>query len=118
MSRPERPHGTRAKYVVEKCRCAACRRANSDYQTMREKRKAYEAWGDIKPALVPADEVREHLAFLSEVGVGLRQVHRVTGIHRSTLQKLKRKSARVRYETADRILAVSSDDRAAGRWPR
>lgn len=32
----ERPHGTRAKYVWEKCRCFHCRLANTDYQTARE----------------------------------------------------------------------------------
>ena len=113
-----RPHGTRAKYVVEKCRCAECRRANCEYQTMRERRKAYEAWGDIEPALVPADEVREHLEFLSSAGIGLRTVARRTGLSRSTLSKLRRRTQRVRPRTADLILGLCTDDRAAGRWSR
>lgn len=34
----DRRHGTRAKYVWDKCRCFACRVANTDYQTGREDR--------------------------------------------------------------------------------
>lgn len=38
-SRKQRPmnqnHGTRAMYVREKCRCAACRKANNDYTKAR-----------------------------------------------------------------------------------
>lgn len=111
-----RPHGTRAKYVVERCRCPACRQANCDYQKRRERRKAYEAWGDVEPALVPADEVREHLEFLSSVGIGLRTVARRTSLSRSTLQKLKRRTQRVRPRTANLILGLCTEDRPAGRW--
>lgn len=113
MSTPattERSHGTRAKYVVEQCRCPECRRANCEYQKQRERRKAYEAWGDVTPALVPADEARAHLAFLSSAGVGSRRVSRLTGVSRSTLGRLKRTSVRVRPETADRILGLCTDD--------
>jgi arginyl-tRNA--protein-N-Asp/Glu arginylyltransferase len=114
-----RPHGTRARYVVEKCRCDACRRANCDYQTAREKRKAYEAWGDVEPALVPAEETLAHLRFLRAHGIGLRQVHKVTGLSRSSLTKLAHgERRRVTYRTHDLITAVCLDDRAAGRWGR
>lgn len=33
-----RPHGTRAKYAFEKCRCADCRAANSRYEKERRNR--------------------------------------------------------------------------------
>lgn len=112
-----RAHGTRAKYVVEKCRCQECRRANSDYQTAREKRKAYEAWGDIAPALVPADEARDHLRFLQSAGIGLRRVALLTGLSRSELSRIRKgERQRVLYSTADLILGICQDDRARGRW--
>jgi hypothetical protein len=34
---PERPHGVRSKYVVEKCRCDLCREANRKYAEERSK---------------------------------------------------------------------------------
>jgi len=112
-----RAHGTRAKYVVERCRCTACRRANTDYQTAREKRLAYEAWGDIRPALVPAGEAQRYLLTLRRHGVGLRQVCKLTGLSRSALQRLAQGGRqRVTYRTADLVLAVCTDERAPGRW--
>ena len=112
-----RQHGTRAKYVHERCRCIACRRANTAYQTANEKRHAYEAFGDVRPALVPADETREHLATLSRHGVGLRQVQKLTGIGRTALSQIRSgETRRVRFDTFDRITAVCCDERAAGRW--
>jgi hypothetical protein len=113
-----RPHGTRAKYVFEKCHCQDCRRANTAYQTAWVKRKAYEKFGAIAPALVPAAEVRDHLAFLRQHGMGLRQVSKVTGLSRSSLDKLcKGRRRRVTYRTHELVTALCLDDRAAGRWP-
>lgn len=113
-----RPHGTRAKYVAEKCHCAECRRANCDYQTAREKRKAYERFGDITPALLPAGETTRYLRLLSENGVGSRRVRVLTGISRSSLQKLASgQQRRVTYRTHDLVMGLCLDDKAAGRWP-
>lgn len=113
-----RPHGTRAKYVVERCHCRECRRANTAYQAKREKRKAYEKFGDITPALVPAEKAKAYLIFLREHGVGLRQVHKITGLSRSSLDKLaKGQNRRITYRTHDLVTGVCLDDRAAGRWP-
>jgi hypothetical protein len=112
-----RAHGTRAKYVVEKCRCVECRRANTDYQTAREKRKAYEAWGDVTPSLVPADETAAHLRLLRQHGVGLRQVCRLTGLSRSSLTKLgSGMRQRVTFRTHDLVTGICLDERAPGRW--
>ena len=113
-----RLHGTRAKYVVEKCRCQDCRRANTAYQTVREKRKAYELFGAIAPALVPADEAGKYLRLLRRNGVGLRRIRELTGLSRSSLDKLaKGRRQRVTYRTHDLVTGVCLDDRAKGRWP-
>jgi hypothetical protein len=62
--------------------------------------------------------VREHLAFLRENGVGLRQAAAVSGIKRETLTRIMGSSYRgirfVRRDTADRILAVTASDAAGG----
>lgn len=42
------PHGTRARYVGMKCRCADCKRANLDYYHARIKRRR-ELAGDVRP---------------------------------------------------------------------
>ncbi len=113
-----RPHGTRAKYVVEGCHCEACRRANRDYQAGREMRRLQEQYGAKDPDLLPADEVREHLHNLSRHGVGRRQVRRLTGISTGTIWKIKTgETRRVLATTADLVLGITTDQRAGGRWP-
>lgn len=102
----EREHG-RTKYVLEKCRCQICRRAAVDYERERRQR--------IEPAYVFAGPVREHLAFLSEQGIGAKSVARVTGLSYGAISKIiygdrtrgMGPSKRVRKATADRILAVT-----------
>jgi hypothetical protein len=112
-----REHGTRAKYVAEKCHCADCRRANTAYQTAREKRIAYERFGAIAPALVPAGQAKRHLRSLRRHGVGLRQICRLTGLSRSSLQKLRDgRRRRVTFRTHDLVTGICMDERAAGRW--
>jgi hypothetical protein len=113
-----RPHGTRAKYVVEGCHCAACRRANRDYQARREMRRLQESYGAKDPDLIDADETREHLLNLRRHGIGRRQVNRLTGLSTTTVVKIaKGETKRVLARTADLVLGITTDQRARGRWP-
>lgn len=106
MSREARAHGTYVKYVIEQCRCDECRAANRDYERERSRRCA--------PAYVDADEVRAHLAWLADRGIGLKSVAKMSGLSHGALSKLvygdsrrgTAPSKRCRPETRDRILAV------------
>lgn len=105
-------HDQRAAYVLDRCRCDGCRAATTKVQ--REMRH------QIAPAYVAADPARLHVRFLSEQGVGLKQIAKVSGVPQGTLWKLVygkpggQPSKRVRKDTLDRILAVMPSDVAAG----
>ncbi len=109
-----REHGTRVKYVIDKCRCDPCRRAATAAQ--RERRN------DIEPAYVTAGPAREHVRMLSEAGVGLKTIAKASGVANGTLSKLMfgdygRKtppSKRIRKTTLDKILAVTPTAAANG----
>lgn len=108
-----RPHGTRAKYVMERCRCGPCRRANTAYA--RERDRAARRPDGGTPAYVPAGRVREHLEWLRDGGVGLRRVAEVSGVSRSALTDIAAgRQRRLRPATGERIMAVSRRDAAAG----
>lgn len=110
----KRTHGTYVAYVIDRCRCADCRRANREYERARAAR--------LEPAYVSAGPARAHLAMLAAAGVGLKQVAKVSGVSTGTLSKLVygdgtrglAPSKRVRKATADRILAVWPSALAAG----
>lgn len=84
-----RRHGTRAKYVVERCRCEACRKANADYQRNLVRRNAY-----CESSLVDARKAREHvLSLLSSGrgktdGMGWRRVARLAGVSPGVVERL------------------------------
>lgn len=107
-----RAHGTRAKYVVERCRCDACRACSSEYERMRSRAKRRAEWFPY----VPAGRARQHVRELATQGVGLKTVAKVSGVSHGSLSRLmygdpKRgtgPSKRVRRETANAILAVNA----------
>lgn len=105
-------HAQRAAYVLDRCRCDSCRAATTAAQ--REMRN------QIAPAYVAADPARQHIRFLSEHGVGLKRIAKVSGVSQGALWKLvygkagHEPSKRVRKDTLDRILAVMPSDAAAG----
>lgn len=115
-----RAHGTQACYVHgpyrgahnEGCRCEPCRAAN------RAREQAYRQ--RVAPAYVAAGPARAHLAWLANQGVGLKQVARVSGLPHGSLSKLvygqngRPPSRRIRPATAEKILAVTPRDGAAG----
>lgn len=99
-----RDHGTRACYVLDRCRCEPCREANREYAREHARRSA--------PAYVDASRAREHLADLSRQGVGLKTVAKLTGLSHGGLSKLvygspgRPPSARIRPETERTILGL------------
>jgi hypothetical protein len=112
-----RQHGTRAKYVVEKCRCESCTQANRDYALQRDRHKRRVAFGleEHKPAFVDATEAREHLLWLSKVGVGKRQVHAQTGVSLTSIYDIRSgRLTKCRLSTANKILAVGRSKTADG----
>lgn len=109
---PGRVCGNRAKYVFDKCRCDLCTAANREYVRVAAQR--------IEPAYVRADEARAHIKELADVGVGLKQIAKASGISTGSLSKLvyssrdRGPSARIRKTTADKIMAITPADQAAG----
>src|SRR4051794_5912333 len=84
-----REHGSYVRYVQgpdindvpgRGCRCELCRAANRDYERERKRRKA--------PAYVGADDVRRHLTWLAEEGIGLKTVANVSGVPHGALSKI------------------------------
>ncbi len=107
-----RQHGDRLKYLAG-CRCAECRRANSNYSRERKRACATGGWNGI----VPAAAAREHLRQLAAQGVGRGSVSAATDIADPILGKIisgTRKNIRKRTESI--ILAVTTD--AAGDFAR
>ena len=107
-------HGTHAAYVLDACRCKPCRDANRAYEQRRRRDRAFgrEAYVDAAPA-------RQHVAFLTYDGMGLKTIAAVSGVSHGSLWKLMygkrstdgafRPSARVRPDTAAALLAVTAD---------
>jgi hypothetical protein len=101
-------HGTHACYVLDRCRCRPCARANADYEKHRARRHAYgrfDTYTDAQP-------VREHVQRLMEAGVGLKRIATLAGVSQSALGKLiygtttRPASVKTTQPVATRILAV------------
>lgn len=117
-----REHGTRAKYVAEKCRCPECREASRVYERARIRRKLYgrDPW-------VNASRARRHVRRLmasgvgQNDGVGWRRIAEVAGVSPSAVSKLiyggpgKRKpSRRIHQDTERKLLSVTRENAAEG----
>lgn len=107
-----RPPG-RSAYVMDKCRCDACRESCRVYEEKRRRQALYGRWQPY----VPADEARAHVRQLQAAGMGWKRVAKAAGIHTSVMWKLlygdptrnMAPSKRVRPQTAAAILAVEPD---------
>lgn len=98
-----RPHGDRLRYLGG-CRCAACRRANADYEKARRAARQAGDWNGI----VDAAPARAHLLKLARLGVGRRAVQAATDIAHTVLQEIRAgKKQRIRARTERKILAVT-----------
>jgi transcriptional regulator with XRE-family HTH domain len=108
-----RTHGTRAMYVVEKCRCEPCRHAHRTYARFQQKRRRLgRTQGAWALPYVNAEPIRAHIAELRAAGVGYRRIAELAGITRSSLVKIINGRRQVRRETAQAVLAVSADQLA------
>lgn len=107
-----RAHGTNAKYVVDKCRCQSCRKANRDAENYRARHIAYGTWQPY----IDAEPVRAHVRTLMDFGIGYLRIADQAGIPRSTIGKLiygdprrgQAPSKRVRPSTASKLLAIQA----------
>lgn len=104
-----RQHGTKAAYAIDCCRCEACRYSVVVYERERSRKH--------RRGLVPyidAQPVRDHLAHLSEEGIGWQRAARLAGVHNGVVWKIiygdssrgMAPSKRVRRRTAEKLLAV------------
>jgi hypothetical protein len=97
-----RPHGTRSRYVVERCRCRSCRSANTAY--WRERRRH-------PSPLVDATPVREHLEWLASRGIGKRAIAAATGLHTTVIVAIRSgRRRRITIGVGEALLAVSVQD--------
>jgi hypothetical protein len=100
----DRPCGDRLRYIAG-CRCAECRQANTAYEKARAVARRSGDWNGI----VPATRAREHLAQLSERGIGRRTVGDVSGIADTVLSDIiAGRKVRIRARTERLILAVGT----------
>lgn len=113
-----REHGTRAKYVVEGCRCVPCKRANRAEENHRSRLEAYGQWQPY----VDAAPARAHVRALQAYGLGWKRIAVLADVPISTMSKLlygaprrgMGPSKRVRPETAAKILAVVATPESLG----
>lgn len=107
-----RAHGTRVKYVIDKCRCDDCREASRAAEAIRRRDRAYgiQSYIDAQPA-------RDHVSALGQQGMGWKRVARTAGLSPSTVWKLmygdpargREPNKRIRPATAEAILSVELD---------
>lgn len=108
-------HGTRAAYVLDKCRCFPCATANAQAESHRERQKVYGRYDKY----VEAEPVREHVRALMAKGMGWKRVAAAARVPSSSMWKLlygKRQadgsqtpSRRTTRTNAERLLSVTLD---------
>ena len=98
-----REHGDRLRYIAG-CRCDLCRKANSAYESARQKARAAGDWNGI----VSAAKARAHLLWLSKHGVGRRAVGAASDIADTILSDIRSgRKPNIRARTERKILAVT-----------
>lgn len=73
-------HGTRAAYVLDRCRCLPCKVANREGMARAKRAKLYG-----RGRLVDAGPVRAHVQQLQAEGMGWKRIARAAGVHTSTV---------------------------------
>ena len=96
------PHGTRARYNSQRCRCSDCRHANTAYEKSRQ-----------RDPRVDAAPIVAHIETLNRQQIGLRSIEDVTGVDRNRLKRII-EGAKPRRSEANKILAVDSSVIADG----
>jgi hypothetical protein len=77
-------HGTRAAYVKDRCRCAACTAANTAASRIATRERIYGRWRPY----VDAGPVREHIAALRAAGIGVERIAHLAGLSVSHIREL------------------------------
>lgn len=109
-----RDHGTRSRYVADRCRCEPCTAANRDYHRSNERRRAHASANPARQYLVDAEPARQHVHSLQAAGMGWRRIATQAGVGGTVVKKLvwgdpargQAPAKRLRPETAQRLLAV------------
>ena len=100
-----KPCGTRLRYMAG-CRCADCRKANSSYESSRQRARRAGDWNGI----VDAAAAHAHMRKLSRHGVGRRAVRAATDIADTVLRDIRSgRKQRIRARTSRLILAVTRE---------
>ena len=96
-----REHGTRSKYVTDKCRCDLCRKANTAYYHKDKYNQA--------PKFVKASRTRKHIAELRAAGVGKRAIANTAQVSLSAIMKIAAGQVlQIRPETEAAICGVTA----------
>lgn len=96
-----REHGTRTKYVTDKCRCDLCRKANTDYY--------HQDKYNLAPKFVQAARTRQHIAELRAAGVGKRAIADTAQVSHSAVMKIASGQVRqIKPETEAAICGVTA----------
>lgn len=109
-----RPHGTSTRYVTG-CRCDECRQAIRATESRHRRKIALHRWGAGPPTYVDAEPARAHVRALMAAGMGWQRVARTAGVSTGCVERLiygrtdRPPSARIRPDTARRILAVHAE---------
>lgn len=99
-----RPCGDRVRYLGG-CRCAACRAANSAYETQRARARA----AGESNGIVPADKARAHINALQAAGVGLRSISTAADVPYNIIGGISRgERPRLRAQSERKILAITT----------
>lgn len=106
---PDHPHAASLTcYNLHQCRCDPCYEHRAAYDARSARDRAYG-----RPSkMVDAAPVRAHVLELSRAGIGRRRLVEISGVADSTISALRigkrgKPVAKVRRETAERILAVA-----------
>lgn len=108
-------HGTRAAYVLDKCRCYPCRDAAVETERERYRQQAYGRYDKY----VDAEPSRQHLRRLMDQGMGLKRIAATSDLSQGLIWKLlygkrradgtMRPTKRVHRTTQARVMAVKLD---------
>lgn len=109
-------HGTRAAYVLDKCRCRPCRDAASAAERTRQKNIAYGRWTPY----IDATPARNHVRWLMLNNVGLKRIVKVSGVSHGGLWKLMYGKTRPdgTRTVSRRHASAALANEAAQLWPR
>lgn len=90
------------------CRCDGCRYEHRIYERTRKRFRDRPDGPGPSFTYVSSKEAQAHLLWLARKGVGIRQISKVSGISKSTLQNVRAgEIVKIRSTTNDRILGMN-----------